>query len=1027
MRVTVPHPTRAWAAAAVAAAVVGLGMPDRLQALDPERTLAQYIRDRWGGERGYPGGPVYALAQTGDGYLWIGSEKGLVRFDGLTFRLFEPTGFAPGTGPTVLGVTAAPDGTLWARLRGPALVRLRNGAFENILSSVGLPESVVTALFRGPGDVLLLSTLQQGAVSYRDGRFTTVAAAGSIPTSSFIISIAQTGDGDVWLGTRDAGLLRVQGPRVTRIMDGLPDLKINCLLAGEHGDLWIGTDKGVARWDGTEVTRSGVPPALNRVPALAMIRDRESNLWIAAAARGLLRVSGQIVATLADPDGRTASSVTAVFEDRDRNIWIGTTTGIERLRDGVFTTYSSAQGLPSDTVGAIHADRAQRLWFAPSQGGLYWLQDGQVGRIDQAGLSDDVVYSIAGSGDELWIGRQRGGLTRLRPQGRSFTAERFTQADGLAQNSVYAVHQARDGAVWAGTLSGGASRFKDGVFTTYTTANGLASNTVASILESADGTIWFGTPNGVSALSNGGWRRYAVADGLPSNDVNVLFEDSGGSVWAGTAGGLAVFRAGQLQTPVGVPGTPRGSILGLAEDRSGWLWITTADRLVRVRLPGLDDRTAAAATVREFGVADGLMALDGVKRHRSVVADARGRIWFAMSRGLSMVDPRRGDGRALPALIHVEDIAADGVPIDRGGPVQVPAGRRRITLSYVGLSLAVPERVLFRYRLDGFDQEWSAPVSDRQAAYTNLGPRSYVFRVTASNGDGLWNGAQATLPFEVEPSLWQTAWFRLSAALLGVVAGWSLYRLRVYQVARRLQISFEERLAERTRIAQELHDTLLQGFISASMQLHVASDRLPVDSPARPSLDRVLDLMQRVIAEGRNAVRGLRSASSPPPDLVQAFSDIHQDLRVSEQAEYRVIIEGKARPLNPIIRDEVYRIGREALFNAFRHSGAAAIELQLEYAADGLRMFVRDDGRGIDLQVVRTGRDGHWGIAGMRERAEAMGAQFRIRSRAAAGTEVELIVPGNVAFVEEKTRSRGWFIRRRTAKPAGTTGPVSDR
>jgi signal transduction histidine kinase len=991
---------------------VTVGLGTAAHASDPERALSQYIRDRWGSERGFPGGQVHAIAQTADGYLWIAAEKGLVRFDGLSFRLFQPSGSTVGTGSTTLGILAAPDGSLWARLRGPALVRYRDGAFENILPNVGLQESVITAMLRGRGDAILLASLGQGAVSYRGGRFATIAAPSVIPTSSFIISLAEARSGDVWLGTRDAGILRVQGPRVTRIMQGLPDLKINCLLPGNNGELWIGTDKGVARWTGSAVTRSGVPELLGGVAVLEMIRDRESNVWIAAAARGLLRVNSHGVSTLEDRNPSLRTNVTAVFEDRDGNIWIGTTTGIERLRDGVFTTYSSAQGLPSDSVGPVYVDSAQRTWFAAPEGGLYWLRDGLVRRIDLAGLRNDVVYSIAGDRDEVWVGRQRGGLTRLRPKGDGFSAERFTQADGLAQNSVYAVHQARDGAVWAGTLSGGASRFKDGVFTTYAMSNGLASNTVASILESADGTMWFATPNGVSTLSRGGWRRYSQKDGLPSNDVNVLFEDSTGNVWVGTAAGLAIFHAGQLQTPVNVPALLRGSILGLAEDRNGWLWIATGDHVFRVHREALAHRAIGEADVRGYGVADGLMALEGVKRHRSVAADSRGRIWLAMTRGLSMADPSRVAGRAMPALTHVEEVSVDGTPLDVHGPIGIPSGRRRITLTYAGLSLAVPERVMYRYRLDGFDREWSEPVTERQAVYTNLSPGSYVFRVTASNGDGVWSGSEATVRFDVQPGIWQTGWVQLSAVLLCALAGWAVYRLRVRHVARQLSVRFEERLAERTRIAQELHDTLLQGFVSASMQLHVAADRLPEDSPARPSLGRVLDLMAKVIEEGRNAVRGLRSSSSAPHDLEQAFSGIHQELAIAEHTQYRVIVEGRARPLNPIIRDEVFRIGREALVNACRHSGARSIEVELEYGSSDLRMLIRDDGRGIDPQVLRSGSDGHWGMAGMRERAEGIGASFKVRSRAGAGTEVELSVPGDVAFNEETSRRpRRWATR----------------
>jgi signal transduction histidine kinase len=366
-----------------------------------------------------------------------------------------------------------------------------------------------------------------------------------------------------------------------------------------------------------------------------------------------------------------------------------------------------------------------------------------------------------------------------------------------------------------------------------------------------------------------------------------------------------------------------------------------------------------------------------------------------------VADPVLADGRILPALTHVESISADGAQIDVNLPIRIPSSRRRIVFGYTGLSLSVPERVMYRYRLDGFDGDWSDAVHDRQAVYTNLKPGPYRFRVMASNGDGLWTGSEAALSLDIRPAFWQTAWFQIFAALLCVMAGWGWYRRRLVQVARQLHVRFEERLAERTRIAQELHDTLLQGFVSASMQLHVACDRLPDDAPAKAAVGGVLDLMRRVIDEGRNAVRGLRSSSIDPHDLDEAFAGIPQELAIGRRPAYRVIVDGRPRPLNPAIRDEVYRIGREGLVNAFRHADASSIEIELEYGPRELRLFVRDDGRGIDTQVVDAGSDGHWGITGMRERAERIGGTLKIRSRAAAGTEVELRVPGRVAFTRD--------------------------
>jgi signal transduction histidine kinase len=737
---------------------------------------------------------------------------------------------------------------------------------------------------------------------------------------------------------------------------------------------------------------------------LSMTRDRESNVWLAAGANGLLRVGPDGAVQTAAAAGRPLGHVAATFEDRDGNLWVGSDRGIERWRDPLFTTYSVGQGVPADSGGPVYASDDGRVWFGPSSGGLFWIRDGVVHQVRQAGLSEDVVYSIHGGGREVWVGRQRGGATVLRVDGDAVVPERFTHQQGLAQDSVFAIHRTRDGAVWAGTLSGGASRLERGRFTTFDTRNGLPSNTVASLLEAADGTMWFGTPNGLAARSGDRWRTYTTRDGLPSNDVTTLFEDRLGVVWVGTVKGIALIQGGRVRTTGS--GTPelQGSILGVADDRRGSLWIAAPDGILRVNRDALVRDVVEPNHVRRYGVADGLLGVESVKRHRLVAQDAKGRLWFALTRGLSMADPARVDERGLPAVTFVEQLTADGAAIDARGPIRIPSSRRRIAVSYAGLSLSVPERVRFRYRLDGFDHEWSDPVAQRQAVYTNLAPGPYRFRVIASNGDGIWNGAEATLPFEIQPLFWQTAWFQMTAVACAGLSGWGLYRLRVRQVARRLNARFEERLAERTRIAQELHDTLLQGFVSASMQLHVAVDALPDDSAARASLGRVHELMRRVIDEGRNAVRGLRAQSAAPQDLEQAFAGVQQEVGAGA-ASYRVIVEGRPRSLKPIIRDEVYRIGREGLVNAFRHSGATHIEIELEYGARELCVLVRDDGRGVDPQVVRVGSDGHWGITGMRERAQRIGGTLKIRSRADAGTEVELRVPGQVAFEPQERRA----------------------
>ena len=360
----------------------------------------------------------------------------------------------------------------------------------------------------------LVSMTGIGAFAYRGKRFERLASADGLPRSP-VLAVAQTPEGQVWVGTRDAGLFRLGGGQALPITKGLPDLKINCLLPDGKQDLWIGTDSGVVLWNGQDLTASGIPASLGNFQALALEKDRDANLWVGTDSHGLLRFNANGVAFLNENPNRASEAVTALFEDREGNLWIGSASGIERLRDSAFVTYSNPEDVPSDGSVPVFVDSESRVWFPSSARGLWWLKDGKHGRVNQAGLDKDVVYSIAGGKGELWVGRQRGGLTHLRPKAGSFAETTYREAEGLAQNSVYSVYQARDGTVWAGTLSGGVSKFSGGKFTTFTTANGLASNTIASILESSDGTMWFATPNGLSALLNGHWQTYTVREGLP--------------------------------------------------------------------------------------------------------------------------------------------------------------------------------------------------------------------------------------------------------------------------------------------------------------------------------------------------------------------------------------------------------------------------------------------------------------------------------------------------------------------------------
>jgi signal transduction histidine kinase/ligand-binding sensor domain-containing protein len=1036
------------------AAVAYLCFISTAHAVDPNRLLSQYVHDRWSTDKGFTGATVSSFAQTTDGYLWIGTDQGLFRFDGLTFHLFQeasPTAFPIGA---VQGLMADAQGNLWILLQSTKILRYHDGKFEfgNEEAEFG-----ITSVSTGADGTILFSSLALGELTYRGGKFETLNApdnatkppapgsentddlttrrswaTGLVPhrfaePNSAVLAMMEMPDGKIFLGTREKGLFYLKDGRVIAAPKSPPNARINCLLALDSRNLLIGTDSGLLLWNGTEVTTQGVPQKLRHTSALAMIRDRDSNLWLGTP-DGLTRIHMDGPAVLIDEDqSRSNTPVTALFEDREGNLWLGGPSGIERVRDSTFLTYSPVV-LQSESTGPVYADKAEEVWFAPLESGLRHLTRGKSEAVINDGLAQDVVYSIAGdqigTANELWLGRQHGGLTQLHLADGHLVAKTYTQSDGLAQNSVYAVYASNDGAVWAGTLSGGVSEFRNGRFKTYTTADGLASNTITAMARFPDGTMWFATPNGISSLSKGHWQSFKSTDGLPSASVNCLLAEANGTLWIGTAAGLAALREGHIFVPAHMPASLYQQILGIAEDQTGWLWISTSNNVLRVKRDRLLAGPLADDDVHMYTLQDGLQGTEGVKRFQSVFTDPSGKIWFSMNHGLSVVDPARAASSSASAIVHINTFSADGKPISTTkNPVRVSGSHQRVTFNYAALSLSVPERVRYKYKLDNLDESWSDPVTTGEVTYNHLAPGSYRFRVMASNSDGLWNSSESVIPFEIAPAYWQTWWFRLASVAVAILALLLFIRLRMLGITRQMNMRFEERLAERTRIAQELHDTLLQGFVSASMQLHVADDHLAVESPAKPFVGRVLHLMGRVIEEGRNAVRGIRLPDAQSANLEQAFSALQQELQIPRGTAFRVFAEGEALPLRPVIRESVYRIGREALINSLRHSHATKIEVELVYAPKYLRLLVRDNGTGIDQEVLRAGREGHWGLSGMRERAEEIGAKLRVLSSPAAGTEIDLTVPARIAFEPRISASRFHWLAK--LKPAIMREPPS--
>ena len=641
------------------------------------------------------------------------------------------------------------------------------------------------------------------------------------------------------------------------------------------------------------------------------------------------------------------------------------------------------------------SDVSGRAWVAPSSGGLLWIRGAEQHSITGLGLEQDEIYSISGGPGEVWLGRKLGGVTRLREQDGILRAQTYTAADGLAPGIVHAVYRARDETVWAGTLTGAISRIRNGRITTFTSANGLTADAVNTIDETPDGVIWAGTAGGLNAFRNGNWRRYSGEDGLPPRGGEYSRGRSARNSLDRLLGGIVLLVGYADRKRAQRSGFAAGPDLGLAADGAGGLWASTDRNVAEISRASLLGKSNAGFAAREFGIADGLPSTRGIKRDHAAVNEPSGRIWFCLQDGVSVVNPSR-PGVLAPALVHVESVVVDGRPLDTGSAARYPSNRQRVVFNFVGLSLAVPGRVRYRYLLEGYDHNWSEPTESREAAYANLPPARYTFRVMATNSEGLWNGSPASVSLEVAPMLWQTWWFRVIA--LGLLGAASLGRLPLPSRTRPRSHKSALRGAARGKdpnctgtarySAARIHQRVHAGARSSGHDAGGRGDSTTAN--ARSAADETSHRGRPKYSPGTARERRFRTARKRP---------FHIEEELGGSAERRLSSD-RRRPtarLHPLLQDEVYRIGREALINAFRHAQARHIGSRIGICGS-LRLFVRDDGVGIDEHVLEAGREGHWGLRGMRERAERIGAEFHVFSRPSAGTEIRLDVPSTVAF-----------------------------
>jgi signal transduction histidine kinase/ligand-binding sensor domain-containing protein/CheY-like chemotaxis protein len=757
--------------------------------LDPLRDVSRYGHDVWRIEQGLPQDTIEAIAQTADGYLWIGTQRGLARFDGVRFTVFDPRNTPGLHGQAIDSLLADPDGSLWITSDGGGLAHHRDGRLTSLTVADGLPTDRLRSLLRDPDGTLWIGTNLGGLVRLVHGALTPVDGL----THGTVTGLLRDRQGDLWIGT-EQGLARLHGGRLALLTsrDGLPHDRVTDLRADPRGGLWIGTARGLARLDGGLVS---VPP----VPELAgeevrsLLVDRDGILWLGTR-NGLGRLRDGRFERVASGDELASESVEALFEDREGSLWIGTGSGgLHRLKDVAFTGLSRRDGLTGFPVWATLEDRRGDVWIG-SDGGLDLLRAGRLAPFPgQAALRREVVRAIAEDRDgALWLGTYRG-LYHLRDGRVTVFAERA----GLPDSRVLTLHPDRRGGLWIGTFQG-LARLEDGRLTAYTRGRGFPTGRIYALHEDRRGTLWVGSKDGLGRLAGDRFETLPPRLGAPSGSVYSFSEDPEGTLWIGAKGGLFRHRAGAFTAFTERDGMLEDGYLVIVDDGRGNLW-GCDQGVLRIPKAGLEAHAAGRRIVsRSFGAEDGMPSSEcsGIGRPAGLRAHD-GRLWFPTARGVAIVDPAHLPFNRLAPPLKIEEVVVGDRIRAVGDEALLPPGTDRFAIRYTALSLRDPGKVRFRYRLKGFDRGWVEAGTRRTADYTNLPPGRYTFEVAACNNDGVWSRPTA-LPLRMEPRFYQTAWFVLLAAAAALATVVGVLRLRTRSIRRR-QRQLEALVAERTR------------------------------------------------------------------------------------------------------------------------------------------------------------------------------------------------------------------------------------
>jgi ligand-binding sensor domain-containing protein/signal transduction histidine kinase len=951
-------------------------------ALDPSKSFSQYKQIVWNEEKGLPVSLVTTMTQTREGYLWFGTQEGLVRFNGVSFNIFDPKNTPTLKGNLITVVYEDSSGRLWVGTN-KGLHLYQNGEFKVYTTENGLAKDFVVSLSEDRTGCLWIGT-SDGLNCLKDEKITTFDLKSAIPNGR-TRTVGEAANGDLWIGTSE-GLARFRNGqfKVFAAAEGFTEKSIRTIYRDRDDDLWIGTDNGLfrfenerfirdARFDGkivrsikndkngalwvggtfgvSRIVGSSIATMESRreLPSgiYSMLEDAEGCFWVATESEGLIQFVDGKFAGYSSSDGLLDDVSYSIFQTGQKDIWISTQKGLNRFRSNAFDLKLTLQnGLPNTRLGAIDADDDGNLWIGTPKGLLRWQNDRLVNVKGIESLSQKVIQVLyRDSENSLWIG-SNAGLSVINDQSDEIVG--FDQFEQITKANIFVITGSLSKGLWIGT-SRGLFFLKNNQLTQFTTKDGLAGDTVMSLFEDESGVLWIGGfGSGLSRLKDNKITSVNTANGLFNDTVFAILPDDRGNLWMSSNRGI--FQ----------------------------LTKTSVDEFIDGKRQNVDSIG--------YGMADGMKSSEANGGFQPAALRANdGKLWFPTVKGVVVIDPNNISTNLKPPPVYIENIFADSVAVPLDKQKQLPAGTQRLEFQFAALSFVAPEKVHYRYRLEGYDADWIDAGNHHEAFYTNLPHGNYNFRVIAANNDGVWNETGTNFAFQINPYMYQTWWFIASCvfAFGALIVALHFRRVRI------LRLRHEAVLNERYRIARELHDTLLQGFVGVSSQLSVVAAQFQ-ETPeiAERHLKIARNMIRHSVTEARRSVQNLRTAETEGETFTQILEKTVQRVTQGSNLKTEIEINGTPFEMPPEITHHLLQIVEEATVNTIKHAAAETVKVVFSCNAPAIKLEIIDDGKGLDVKNAFSTLNGHFGVIGMMERAEKAGGALRVEENTAGGTKI---------------------------------------